>query len=238
MSGASKEWAIVLAIALLLHAGAGLVWWWMPVVDLHNAGASSIRLALAPSNAPTDDRSETVVAEQETPVLPEPEPDPVREQIRPVAPPEQPITPVVQTKPTPKPDQSSTIEQASAPTSQNNESQQIAETGSAVALTGPADASVASAYKAQLSSWLARHKRYPRAARRRYLEGVAQLTFTLNSEGDVLQYELTGSTGYEVLDKEVVKMLKRAEPLPRFPAGLNRTVREFEIPIRFELERD
>ncbi len=238
MSDASKEWAIVLGVALLLHAGAGLVWWLMPTIEFVEPGASSMRLALAPSNAPTDDRSETIVDERDDPVPPEPEPEPVREPIQPVSPPEQPTAPVVETTPTPKPDQLSPSEQAVAPASQTDASQQTTETGSSFAVAGTADAAVQSSYKAQLSSWLARHKRYPRSARRRRLEGVALLTFTLNADGEVLQFEVTESAGYEVLDREVINMLKRAEPLPRFPAGLNQTVREFEIPIRFELARD
>lgn len=240
MSGSVKEWLVVLGIAVLVHAGAAAIWWWSPSIDFPEPGASSMKLALVPSEAPSDDRAETVSVDQDDPVLTEEKQEPVivpvKEPIQPVVPPKLPTVPVVEPIATTAP--TKPAEQAPASTEQTNSSTQRVETGSAAAEIGPADASAEADYKAQLSSWLARHKRYPRAARRRNLEGVAYLTFTLNSEGGLVSFEVTGSTGYDVLDREVVNMLKRAEPLPRFPAGLNRSVREFGIPIRFELERD
>ncbi|CAJ1411846.1 unnamed protein product [Effrenium voratum] len=92
-------------------------------------------------------------------------------------------------------------------------------------------------YLATLASWLARHKRYPRAARRRNLEGVATLSFTVNAAGNVLRYEVVKSSGYDVLDREVVNMLQRAEPLPSLPQDLGSATLDITIPIRFELAR-
>lgn len=244
MSGSLKEWLIVLGMALFVHVGAAVIWWWTPTIDFPDPGASSMKLALAPGDTPRDDRAETVPVDQDDPVPPElelePEPEPVIEPIiepvEPVVAPQTPPLPAVQ--PTPNTERTEPVVQAPASTEQPNASTQSVETGRATAEIGVADASVEADYIAQLASWLARHKQYPRTARRRNLEGVAQLTFTLNAEGKVLKSDVTGSSGYQVLDREVVKMLERAEPLPAFPTGLNRRTMEIIIPIRFELERD
>jgi len=200
-------------------------------------------LALSPSNLPSDDRAETVPVDQDDPVPPEPEPivEPIIEPVQPV--PELPTPPVPAVEASApieraEPSEQEPSEQAPASTQHANSSIQSVATGSANAETGVADAALEADYIAQLSSWLARHKQYPRAARRRNLEGVAQLTFTLNSEGKVLKSDITGPSGYRILDREVFKMLERAEPLPAFPAGLNRQTMEIIIPIRFELARD
>jgi len=238
MSGSLKEWLIVLGVALLVHMGAAAIWWWTPTIDFPDPGASSMKLALAPGDIPRDDRAETVPIDQDDPVPPEPEPaiEPIIESVEPVLAPQTSPLPAVQ--PTPAIESTEPAEQAPASTEQTNASTQSVETGRATAEMGVADASVEADYIARLASWLARHKQYPRTARRRNLEGVAQLTFTLNAEGKVLKSDVTGSSGYQVLDREVIKMLERSEPLPAFPTGLNRRTMEIIIPIRFELERD
>jgi len=231
---------IVLGVALIVHVGAAAIWWWTPTIDFPDPGASSMTLALAPSEALPDDRATTIPVDQDDPVPPEVRPEPVveplREPIPPVLPPDLPTTPLVQ--PAPSIEQPKPAEQAPASTARANASTRSVESGSATAETGTADVSAEANYIAQLASWLARHKRYPRTARRRGLEGVAQLTFTLNPEGRVLRSDVTNSSGYKVLDREVVNMLARAEPLPAFPTGLTRQTMEITIPIRFELERD
>lgn len=237
MSRSLKEWLIVLGIALLVHVGAAAIWWWTPTIDFPDPGASSMKLALAPGDISRDDRTETVPVDQDDPVPPEPDPvvEPIVEPVKPI--PARQTLPVAVAEPVPTVERAAPAEQAPASTEHANSSIQSVETGRANAETGVADAALEADYIARLASLLARHKQYPRSARRRNLEGVAQLTFTLNADGKVLKSSVTGSSGYQVLDREVVKMLERAEPLPRFPAGLNRTTMEVIIPIRFELER-
>lgn len=241
MSVSSKEWAIVLTIALLLHAVAGLAWWWQPAVEFVNPGASSMRLALAPSNVPSEDRSETVPLEEEKPVVPEPEPAVERLQ-EPVVPTPrrepvvEPIAPFPDPAP-PREEQSVSAEQAASTPSPITSVSTAEQTGQANASVGISNANMEADYLATLASWLARHKRYPRAARRRHLEGVATLSFTVNAAGNVLRYEVTKSSGYDVLDREVANMLQRAEPLPSLPRDLGRATLDIAIPIRFELAR-
>ncbi len=241
MSGSSKEWAIVLSVALLLHAAAGLIWWWTPTIAFKAPGASSMRLALAPSNIPSDDRSETVPLEEDEPVVPEPEPvvEPVQEPVVPT-PPREPVVEPVAPLPDPTPprdEQRVSAEQSASTQSTTTSVSTTDQTGQANASVGISNANMEADYLATLASWLARHKRYPRAARRRNLEGVATLSFTVNAAGNVLRYEVVKSSGYDVLDREVVNMLQRAEPLPSLPQDLGSATLDITIPIRFELAR-
>ncbi len=243
MSGSPKEWAIVLAIALFLHAAAGIIWWWSPAIELADPGAGSMTLALAPSASPNEDRSETISVEEEDRVLAEPErPERLEPQEQP-----EPSEPVVERQPVevpprraeqsaPKPPAEPKPSSAAPPQQIAPETRSVGQ-GQASATVGVSNADVEASYTAMLASWLARHKRYPRAARRRNIEGVVTLSFRVNAAGTVTQYEIVNSSGYEMLDQEVANMLKRAEPLPAIPASLGRSSFAVTIPVRFELSR-
>src|SRR3546814_5511323 len=75
-------------------------------------------------------------------------------------------------------------------------------------------------YKAQLYAWLEKHKEYPRRARLRRQEGTALLEFAMDRGGRVLSYRIVESSGYKLLDDEVVAMIERASPLPTPPAAM------------------
>lgn len=80
-----------------------------------------------------------------------------------------------------------------------------------------------------------KYKRYPRFSRRRHEEGVVKLKFTINRTGKVTSYQIVSSSGYPRLDKEVLRMLKKAQPFPPFPPEM--TVNEItrSLPISFKL---
>ena len=69
-------------------------------------------------------------------------------------------------------------------------------------------------YMVVVRDWLERHKRYPLKAKRRKQEGVVKLWFKVDTTGRVVNFRVEESSGYATLDDEVVRMLKRAEPLP------------------------
>eukprot|EP00435_Cladocopium_sp_Y103_P077276 s1_g1015.t1 len=237
MSGSSKEWAIVLAIALFLHAAAGFFWWWSPAIELADPGAGSMTLSLAPSTNPDEDRSETESVDEEDSVFSEPEPIVEPEPPAPVVerPPVE-IPPRRAEQSAPKPAVEARPSSAPAPHQIAPETRSVGQ-GQASAVVGVSNADAEADYTAMLASWLARHKRYPRAARRRNIEGVVTLSFTVNAVGTVTQYEIVDSSGYEMLDQEVAKMLSRAEPLPAIPKELGRSSFAVTIPVRFELSR-
>ncbi len=92
-------------------------------------------------------------------------------------------------------------------------------------------------YESQLLAWLHRHKEYPNIARRRSQEGSVILKFTINAEGKLLSHEITQASEHAVLNSAVVKMIKKASPMPPVPEALRRDQVKFSytIPIHFKL---
>ena len=90
-------------------------------------------------------------------------------------------------------------------------------------------------YYGRLATWLARHKRYPAQARRLRQEGTVKVSFTISRTGRVLSTRIIQSSGYALLDAEVQAMLKRASPLPRIPASLDRSSLTITLPVAFRL---
>lgn len=90
-------------------------------------------------------------------------------------------------------------------------------------------------YMTRLQKYLARYKKYPRRARMRRQEGVSVVEFTLSPAGSIKAAGLKQSSGYRLLDKEALAMLKRALPLPQPPQGLIQNSIKIILPISFSL---
>jgi protein TonB len=90
-------------------------------------------------------------------------------------------------------------------------------------------------YFSLLQAWLEKHKEYPAAARRRRNEGTAVLTFTIHRDGRVTAAKVARSSGSSVLDKEVMSMIRRANPLPPFPEDFREQQITLSVPVQFSL---
>ncbi|MGE0424681.1 MAG: energy transducer TonB [Reyranellaceae bacterium] len=90
-------------------------------------------------------------------------------------------------------------------------------------------------WKGALLAHLARHKRYPRASQSRGDEGVVYLRFTMTRQGGVIAERVERASGHDLLDREAVDLVRRAQPLPRPPADVPGQVFEFVVPIQFRL---
>ena len=190
---------------------------------------------------------------------PEPEPDPAPEvKPEPIKQPE-PVKPKQQTEvkvkkqvekpkpkqqpvatpepvPTPDPVKSkpvATTTVAKVEKSQTSSKQQS--TGKANAVTTGAQVAAKQSYFSMLAATLAKHKQYPVASRRRGEEGIVKLFFVVDRNGKVLDYRISESSGSKRLDEAVIKMLKKAEPLPAFPADMLQPQLEINVPIAFQL---
>ncbi|WMR30711.1 energy transducer TonB, partial [Metapseudomonas otitidis] len=94
-------------------------------------------------------------------------------------------------------------------------------------------------WQSQLLAHLAKYKRYPEDARRRNIEGVNRLSFTVDAEGKVLAYALTGKSGSASLDRATLEMIRRAQPLPPPPPEiLVNGTREVTAPFVYSLRKD
>ena len=79
---------------------------------------------------------------------------------------------------------------------------------------------------------IARFQRYP--AQAKGATGVANLSFSIDRQGHVLNSQIIKSSGSSVLDAEALFLLTRAAPLPPPPAAVPDTDLTFVLPIRFE----
>ncbi len=93
----------------------------------------------------------------------------------------------------------------------------------------------ADSYFARLQAWLEQHKEYPLSARRRRREGTAVLNFTMDRSGAILEASILRGTGHASLDEEVMRMIRRASPLPPFPGDFTDARLTLSVPVQFQL---
>jgi len=98
------------------------------------------------------------------------------------------------------------------------------------------------ASRAQVQAWysgivmrIERNKAYPRAARDRRETGVAQLAFSIDRNGRVLSSAIVKSSGHAELDQETLATIRRAQPFPAPPAGMEGAKFDFTVPVKFNI---
>ena len=57
----------------------------------------------------------------------------------------------------------------------------------------------------------------------------------VNRDGRVLAREIVRSSVHPELDKEIISMIERAQPLPPFPPSMREHQLALTVPIRFSL---
>jgi protein TonB len=67
----------------------------------------------------------------------------------------------------------------------------------------------------------------------RFQQGVPWVRFTMNRQGKVLNAELYRASGHTALDREVVALVKRAEPLPPPPYDVFGDLLTMAVPVAF-----
>ena len=84
--------------------------------------------------------------------------------------------------------------------------------------------------------WLAQHRRYPAPARRARMQGVVEIVVVLMPDGRLVDQRVAQSSGYDLLDKAALELLRRASPVPAsaFGGGEARQL-ELRLPIVYRL---
>jgi protein TonB len=80
----------------------------------------------------------------------------------------------------------------------------------------------------QIRDAIQRELTYPPLARRRRLEGTVVAGFEIDHAGQPRGIEILESSGFSILDNEVVKIIQRAAPFPHMPERV-------EVPVSFRL---
>ncbi|CUH74864.1 hypothetical protein TRM7557_00116 [Tritonibacter multivorans] len=111
--------------------------------------------------------------------------------------------------------------------------------GGTEAGTGTAQASAKSAgkqaelnaiWEARVSARLRKGIRYPRG---NHGDGGVQVSFTLDSKGNVLSYRIARSSGVAALDQAAQRLLKSIRRFPKAPKGLQVTQRQFDTTLTY-----
>jgi protein TonB len=91
-------------------------------------------------------------------------------------------------------------------------------------------------WRTQIIALLERNKRYPAAAQSRHEQGIAQVFFTIDRQGRLINSRIVRSAGAAVLDEEALALLDRAQPFPPPPPEFAGERINLTVPIRFNLK--
>lgn len=104
---------------------------------------------------------------------------------------------------------------------------------------GPSQADIDNArslYGGLLTREIAKHKQYPRVAQMRGWQGEAMIELKIDSNGNLVSSKIVTSSGYEILDKQGLEMVRKAAPFPPPPEALRGRNFDIMVPVSFKLE--
>lgn len=224
-------WALVLSVGLHLLALTQI-----PNIEFEQeAKPDTLTVELLP---PAPQPPEPVIEEK-----PEPAPQPPKPEIKPK--PEK--KPVIKEAPSPiaEPPSKVTQEQPPAPPPVMTAAPK-AETSPVVTAPpppeppkGPSQADIDDArnlYGGLLTREIAKHKQYPRVAQMRGWQGEAMIELKIDGSGSLISSRIVTSSGFEVLDKQGLDMVRKASPFPPPPEALRGRNFEILVPVSFKLE--
>ncbi|WP_460158560.1 energy transducer TonB [Pseudomonas sp. S3_E11] len=234
-----------LAVVLGVHALAiALVLNWTSRAPIE-LPPQAMMVELAPVPAPPPPAPPKVV----TPPQP---PEPVEElplpKLAEAPKPEISVPKPVKPKPKPQPPKPKPVEKKPEPPKEQPSEQKPSDTPptqsvaekSAQPAPGPSPAQSAAKanWQGTLLAHLGKYKEYPLRARQMNKEGTNRLRFVVDAEGNVLSFELVGSSGTDSLDRATLEMIRKAQPLPKPPAELltNGTI-ELTAPFVYSIDK-
>lgn len=102
---------------------------------------------------------------------------------------------------------------------------------------GGGDPAAQIAYEDQLKLWLEKHKIYPSSAQRRRQEAIIPFELSIDRDGNLVSYKILTFSKFNLLNKSLGKILKRASPFPSVPVTIqnNKTVFHYQFAIEFTL---
>ena len=90
-------------------------------------------------------------------------------------------------------------------------------------------------YSNLLRDHIAKHKKYPRIAQRRKMQGEVVIAIQIRGDGSLISKNIQKSSGHKVLDKEGMNMMEKSKPFPAPPDSLKNSVTNVVVPIVFNL---
>ena len=251
------RWTSCLLVVLALHAGLMLVLM-LRQVQIEPAGAppAMVTIDLPPLSAPApptpvappppEPQTQPSPLEPQTQSLPLPEPEVPKLAPSPVPHPAVALPAPQPPKPKPKVRR---VEQVALPPPRQEPATPApppAATASLPPSAAPGSGAQASAssapaarasWQAQLVAWIEKYKRYPRVAQEQRQQGVVYLRFAMDRHGRVTSSQINKSSGFELLDDEVLDLIQRAQPLPAPPPEVPGDQISLVVPVAFSLRR-
>jgi protein TonB len=223
-----------LAIALVLN------WTSRPPIELP---PQAMMVELAPVPAPPPPAPPKVITPPQPPAPVEELPIPKLAEV-----PKAEITVPKPVKPKPKPQPPKPVEKKPEPPKEKPSEEKPSDAQPTQAPTeksaqpapgpSPAQQAAKASWQSELLAHLAKHKKYPPAARLRNKEGVNRLRFVVDAQGNVLSFELESPSGNADLDRATLQMIREAQPLPKPPADmLTNGAIEIVAPFVYSLEK-
>lgn len=90
-------------------------------------------------------------------------------------------------------------------------------------------------YTRELINSIRAVQKYPKKALREGIEGEVTVLIKIDKWGKVLDNAIIQKSGSRILDRAVLKMVRKAAPFPVIPAELKTKEFEFEVPLSFTL---
>lgn len=87
-------------------------------------------------------------------------------------------------------------------------------------------------YTEAIKMKIAGHWDYPAEARLSLMEGEVMAIFSLMRDGSVIKIGIEKSSGYDTLDREVLRAIRASDPFPSFPGSIK--VNRLNIKARFD----
>ncbi|MDG1692839.1 MAG: energy transducer TonB [Methylophilaceae bacterium] len=154
----------------------------------------------------------------------------------------EPIKPKITEKPKPIPEEVEKVEPKTIPEeetipeeilSESVETNEVTQISEQVP-TSPSP-QVVNNYSNLLRAHIAKHKKYPRIAQRRKMQGEVVIAIQIGGDGSLISKNIQKSSGHNVLDKEGMNMMEKSKPFPVPPDTLKNSVTNVVVPIAFNL---
>jgi len=90
-------------------------------------------------------------------------------------------------------------------------------------------------YTLELINHIRKYQSYPKKALREGLEGSLTILIKIDADGEIIDSSFNQRSGERILDRAVMKMIRKAQPFPTIPEELSQKEFEFEVPMNFSL---
>ncbi len=90
-------------------------------------------------------------------------------------------------------------------------------------------------YTRELINSIRAVQKYPKKALIAGVEGEVTVLVKIDGKGEILDNKIIQRSGSRILDRAVLKMVRKAEPFPQIPQELQMNEFEFEVPLSFTL---